>query len=142
VDINQQALSQGHYSNKDKVVLVFTAQPQLNEAATRALANHDRNRTKVITHPMVINTSGVQSVVATSRDDIIKELVRSLGNWAGSQMSMTPSALGSYSKMPVDQREQAKPVGFYFFKSKNKEFNHRMNEIFFDFKENPAIEFD
>jgi hypothetical protein len=142
VDVTPQALNQGNYSIQDKVVLVFTAQQQLNEAASRALTYHDRNRTKVILHPMMINTGGIPSVVTITRDDIIKELIKSLGNSTGFQMSMTPSALGSYSKMPVDQREQAKPIGLYIFKSKNKEFNHRMNEVFYNFKESPAIEFD
>jgi hypothetical protein len=76
---------------------------------------------------MMINTGEIPSVVALNRDDIIKELVKSIGSSTGFQMSMTPSALGSYSKLPVDQREQAKPIGFYVFKSKDKEFNHRMN---------------
>lgn len=81
--------------------------------------------------------------MASNREEIAKEMVNIMGVSAGyTQHSTTPSALGSLSKIPFDQREQAKPLGFYVFRSKNKEFNHRMNEIFYDFKESPVIEFN
>lgn len=113
----------------------------LNDTATKALSFHDKSRTRVICYPAGINTGGIPAAIATTREELVREMVKVMGN-SVTYHSTTPSALGSLSKIPLDQREQAKPLGLYVFRSKNKEFNHRMNEIFYNFKESPIVEFN
>lgn len=66
-NVNGQDLIQQKYSDMDKLVLLFTRQPVLNEAATKAFSRHDKSRTRVICYPNLISTNGIPAVVATNR---------------------------------------------------------------------------
>lgn len=51
VAVSSADLAKGSYAKMDKLVLLFTSDPQLNEMASKALEGHDKKRTQVICYP-------------------------------------------------------------------------------------------